>query len=157
MACERCINAPPGTIRRQMRERKRPGIARACDLMVPKHAYEILQFREFFHFRAGVATPPSRLPVSSEGCVNTAITDCSRFVKFLTKQLFKKTENSLLRPAAIIDLDLFPVPVTPEFTLQLHVNARTENKREDIPFYPSDSVCFFCPRVNLTCESASRV
>jgi len=66
MACEQRINAPR-TIRQQMRDRERERKrekergwhrARACGLMVPKHAYEISRFREFFHFRAAAATPP---------------------------------------------------------------------------------------------------
>lgn len=75
MACERCINAPgynPLANERAWLFHER--LSRwACDLMVPKHAYEILRFREFFHFRAGVATPP---PCRSLPSVNIVITDC---------------------------------------------------------------------------------
>lgn len=66
----------PGTIRQQMREL---GMARACDLMVPKHAYEILRFREFFHFRASAArdAPAPRLSAFPKVCKQPAITGCS--------------------------------------------------------------------------------
>jgi hypothetical protein len=62
MACERCINAPGHNSPANERARLSASAEWACDLMVPKHAYEILRFREFFHFRASAATPlPLRL------------------------------------------------------------------------------------------------
>lgn len=105
MACERCINAPGHNSPANERARFSASAEWACDLMVPKHAYEILRFREFFHFRASAATP---LPLA-ERWAKTTIT--SFFWRLAPTEFLAGKHEKALRPKSRFvlkfDIDAF--------------------------------------------------